>query len=111
MQDALVKGFLQGLLVAIFAIIIRFLYRRYKLTTNNDIFIKHLNFEKCTDLIKIKLCLEYWVKMKNNPKIVKVAKRLLDFNYTDIYGNEEIVKAIFLLENILLMMKCTSIQS
>lgn len=95
LKDAFIEGFLKGLIVFTIAIIVRFVYRRYKRLSNKDIFIKQFDYEKSTDLERIKTCLEYWVKVNNYSKIELVAKRLLDFDYKNRFASEEIVKAIF----------------
>lgn len=89
------NGLLTGVFIAILAIVVRFVLKKYYDFSNKDFVIKHFNYEKSTDLIKIKKCLEYWVNKKNNLKIEQVSKRLLDFDYKDEYANQEIIKAIF----------------
>lgn len=95
LQDSFKIGIIQGVILVLLGIILRFLIRRYKSISNKDIFIRHFKYENSTDLDKIQKCLEYWVSVKNYKKIEQVAKRLIDFDYKHQFANQEIVKAIF----------------
>lgn len=94
--NVILDGFVYGAIACmILFLIYRTIRNKLRKAAQRDLFIRHFKYENSTDIEKIKLCLVYWVKQNDFTKIEMVAKRLLDFDYLDLYANEEIVKAIY----------------